>query len=57
VLSSASSSRTRRLGESGVIDARLHQAEHLTDSPRVHIRVLAQIECCEMKAKGIDGAP
>lgn len=46
-----------RFGESGVIHARLHQAEFLAYSPLVRIGVLAQIECCQMKAEAVEGRP
>ena len=56
VASSVSSSRDAlRLGKSGVIETRLHKAEHLADRALVHVRVLAQIERGKMKAEDIDG--
>ena len=47
---------TLGLGKRGVIEVRLHEAEHLADSALVHVRVLTQIERGEMKLEDIDGA-
>jgi len=45
-----------RLGKTGIVEVRLHETEHFADRAPVRVGVLAQIECCEMKAESIDRA-
>jgi hypothetical protein len=45
-----------RLGEAGILEARLHQSQHLADAMFVYVGVLPQIEGGEVKAERIDSA-
>ena len=44
------------LGETGIIEARLYETEHLAHRTLVHFGVLTQIEGGEVKAEDVDGA-